>query len=404
MDIEVGPCTQGEQLEAFRAAQTAFTESANQKEIERWGKVVAPERTFAAREGGVPVGTGANISFEMKVPGGDVPAAGVTMIGVLPTHRRQGVLTKMMTALHADALARSEPVAILWASEAVIYQRFGYGLAIRNYRMDAERNIRFRSAESLGTTRLVDADAALKVFPAVYDRVRAETPGMLSRDENWWREHRLADPEHYREGRSELFFAVLEVDGNARAYASYRGKHIWDPAPRGRIDVSEALGTDPVATRAIWQFLFGIDLMDKISYNWLPLGHQLIHDVLEPIRLGLKLDDALWLRILDVRKAMRARSYSAADRVVFRLQDPGMPSNEGVWSLDTTGENAEIERSDEPPQLEMSVNDLAAVYLGDTSLAELKGALRVREILDGATRRMDTMLRTDVGPWCPEVF
>src|SRR5262249_45696082 len=170
------------------------------------------ERTLTAYEGDYAVGAAASYPFELTIPGGQLPAAGVTWVGVLPTHRRRGVLTEMMRNQIEDVHERGEPLAILWASEAAIYGRFGYGVAAPVHFLEAER-ARFRLRDDPGPVadvRLIDRDEAARLFPPIYETVRRSTPGTLSRTKAWWTESRLADPESWRRGAGPKFYAVVE--------------------------------------------------------------------------------------------------------------------------------------------------------------------------------------------------
>lgn len=225
MQIQIRSCAPQEQVRAFEVCEAASSEELRPEDAQRWAKVISHDRTFVATEGEEICGAGGNLSFELTVPAGRIAAAGVTMIGVLPTHRRRGILTKVMRALHEDAARRGEPVAILWASEAAIYQRFGYGFATKNLRLDAPKHrVTFREAPRIGQMRMIERDTGSKLLPEVYERVASVTPGMLQRDETWWEHHRLVDDEHSRDGKSKLFCGVLEVEGRLEGYALYRSE------------------------------------------------------------------------------------------------------------------------------------------------------------------------------------
>ena len=169
----------------------------------------------------------------------------------MPTHRGRGILRGFMEQLFADAREHGEPLAALYASEAAIYGRFGYGVAAHWLDVNAEsRRMSFRDDPGRkGTVRLVNEDEAFEQFPAIYERLRRERPGMLSRSEHWWRRHRLADYEHRRQGASRRFNALLDLDGKPAAYAVYRVKEEWEGYPRGEVRVAEAFATSPDATR-----------------------------------------------------------------------------------------------------------------------------------------------------------
>src|SRR5437867_1253982 len=91
---------------------------------------VSVDRTIGAYDGGRAIGVATSLDFELTVPGGQLPMAGVTWVGVLPTHRRRGVLRELMRLQLEDLRRRGEPLAGLWASESLIYGRFGYGLSV----------------------------------------------------------------------------------------------------------------------------------------------------------------------------------------------------------------------------------------------------------------------------------
>src|SRR5215210_8786388 len=225
------------------ATMDAFAEPLEDADFECERASVRRDRTVAAFDDGRAVGFSASYEFELSIPGGSVPTAGVTWVGVVPTHRRSGILRRFMERLLADARQNSEPLAALFASEAPIYGRFGFGLCSHNLSLDAEsdRVVWRDDPGASGTVRLVDEAEANALFPPIYDRVRATRNGMLSRDEHWWRGHRLRDYEHRRRGASRRYNALLELDGESAAYAVYRVKGEWaDNYARGEVLIVEA--------------------------------------------------------------------------------------------------------------------------------------------------------------------
>ena len=187
-------------------------------------------------------------------------------MGVLPTHRRRGLLTRLMRAQLEDIRGRGEPLAALWASEETIYGRYGYGLAsldamMRATRVHAELRPELPHA---GTVRLVGHDEALRVFPRIYERVRRKTVGFLSRSPARW-DGRLLDDPARRRGGGVLNHALLELDGRAAGYALYRIKPGFEDATNtSQVEVIEAFGDSPTATRELWRFLLGIDWIQEI--------------------------------------------------------------------------------------------------------------------------------------------
>src|SRR5918996_2867940 len=407
MAIEVRACKANEMNRFLDTCQRSFHQHLRDVEIVRNTKLLPPERAFAAFDGEDIVGTAGAFQFSLSIPGGEVPAAGVTMVGVLPSHRRKGIMRGLMQFQLNDARERNEPVSILLASEDSIYQRFGYGLAADQGHIEAERD-RTRWLDNPspeGKTRLVSLDEAMKYIPAIYDRVREQTPGMFARSTDWWENHTLPDDDDVRRGAGPLFCAVLEIEGRDEAYALYRVKPAWpEGIPRGRLIVKEALAVNPVATREIWRFLFGIDLVDRVEAWLLPADFPVYLMMLEPRRLRYTYGDSLWLRLVDVRSALGARSYARQGSIAVQVADAFCPWNEGTWRVSFDGSVASVEPTEDEADLRLDVRDLAAAYLGAFSFARLALAGRVQELRAGAGTRADEMFKTERAPWCPEIF
>ncbi|MEA2497935.1 MAG: hypothetical protein QOH26_340 [Actinomycetota bacterium] len=386
--------------------EVAFGDDVRPETLARLKRVLEPERCFAAWDGDDLVGAGANYTFTLAIPGGSIPAAGVTMIGVLPTHRRRGILTKIMDALTEDAVARGEHVAILWASESGIYQRFGYGLATKQLHLEAEKKalvwLDDKPMRSRG--RFLSEDETFKTLPEIYDRIQPGTPGFYVRTPEWWRSHRILDEEHHREGKGPMHRVALELDGRAEAYALYRSEHVWNDVPRNKLHVIEALGTTDEATREIWKYLFTVDLVETVTTWWLPIDHPLLLMVAEPPRLGLKVMNDLWLRIIDVEGAIGARSYAAEDSIVLDIADPGRPANAGRWRVDSNGSTPMVARTEDAADLQLSIADLGALYLGGSTMTQLLAAGRGRELTPGVAARVDALFLTPRAPYCTEIF
>ncbi len=389
----------------------AFGEEFTEAEFDDWLRTLEVERLIAAFDGETPVATAGAFTFRLTVPGGDVAAAGVTAVGVEPGHRRQGVLRSLMRHQLDDVRGRGEPVAILWASESAIYQRFGYGLGTLNgsFEIDRGRTAWLRPWAPEGRMRLVDEVEALATFPPVYELMRAATPGALTRTEDWWRWAILRDAEYMRHGASPKFRYVCEVDGAAEGYAIYRTKGEWDErGPKGQLLVVEAMAVTPRAERAVWSFLFGVDLMRTTKAGRAPLPHPLQLALADPRALGITAGDGLWVRLVDLPAALAARSYGAAGALVLEVSDAFCPWNAGRWRLVAAGEAgsaaAAVERTDAPADLALDVADLGAAYLGAFRLSDLARAGRVEELVTGALRRADVMFAADRSPWCATMF
>ena len=401
-----------ETVRAFLAPLlVAFGEEMTEAEWDDWRQTMEAERVVAAFDGETPIGSAAAYTFRLTVPGGEVAAAGVTAVGVEPGHRRQGVLRSLMRQLLEDVRGRGEPTAILWASEGAIYQRFGYGLATLNGTIEVDRSKTAwaRPWAPGGRMRLVDEKEALATFPSVYERMRVATPGALTRTEGWWQWGILRDAEHSRHGAGPKLRYLYEVDGGAEGYAIYRVKGDWDErGPKGQLMVAEAIALTPRAGRAVWGFLFGVDLVRTTRANHVPVPHPLLLEMADPRALGLTIGDGLWVRLVDLPAALAARRYGAAGELVLEVADAFCPWNGGRWRLTATGEPgaaaATVERTDAPADLVADVADLAAAYLGAFRVSDLARAGRVDGRTAGALQRADALFASDQAPWCGTMF
>jgi predicted acetyltransferase len=402
MAIEIRPPAEDELRAAREAAEAAFGEEVEDEAWEREQKLLPASRALGAYDGGRPVGLAAAYAFDLSIPGGQLPCAGVTWVGVLPSHRRRGILRDFMRRQFDDIRGWGEPIAALWASEASIYGRFGYGPAAPG--VAAKSNpARFAlkdGKESNAAVRLIDAEEAAQLFPPVYETFRAGRAGMLSRSEMWWRELRLADPKEWRRGASQKFYAVAESDGAAEGYAMYRVKSEWDEGfPRGEVRVVEVFASSTAVELELWRFLHSIDLTVKVDVFSLDPASTLFLNVRDPRALGLRMADALWLRLIDLDAALKARSYKPGRSVVLEVTDELCPWNAGRYRI---GDDAG--RTEDTADLRLDVADLASAYLGAFDFHRLVHAGRAEERSEGAAEAATLLFRTDLPPYCPEVF
>jgi predicted acetyltransferase len=231
VSFRVTPCADLEEFgQAVFAIGQYFALDPTSERMERFSKNLPIERMHAARENGAIVGGAGAFPFEMTVPGGTVPTAGVTVVGTYPTHRRRGVLRAMMRVQLDDVHERGEPMALLWSSEETIYGRFGYGMASLAGEIELAREYSafVRPLEREGKIRLLDADEALQLFPRVWNAVRRRIPGMLGRSRNWWELRILFEPPGGGGEGGPKRFVVLERDGKPEGYAVYRHKPKWE--------------------------------------------------------------------------------------------------------------------------------------------------------------------------------
>ncbi|UQX01169.1 GNAT family N-acetyltransferase [Streptomyces sp. RerS4] len=381
------------------------------EERELWKTLTEPARSLGVWDEDTCVGSAGAFTFRLSVPGGAlVPAAGVTMVGVAPTHRRRGVLTSLMRRQLDDIRAGGEPLAVLTASEPAIYGRFGYGTGTYAMSVDVDTT-RVRLSVPPGTDavrlRLVDPEKALADCERVYAALPATRPGMTARQPGWERVGVL-DPEARRAGASPLKCVVAEGPrGEVTGYARYRVKPDWEQSGSdGKVLVSELDALDPASYAALWRYLFEIDLTWHVQAYGRPVDDALLHLVSDIRRVTPRKRDALHVRLVDLPGALAARAYAGPVDVVLEVEDDFCPWNAGRWRLVAGGSAGSVSctRTADPAEVALSVRELGAAYLGGDTLAALAAAGRVRELRPGAVARVSRAFAWDVAPWLPHGF
>jgi predicted acetyltransferase len=312
----------------------------------------------------------------------------------------------MTSQLHALHETGDEYLAVLWASEPQIYGRFGYGMATRGVSMTVPRD-----PQALHVDAPHDPAVRLRLVPPekweltadVYDRVRRTRAGSLARDERWWR-RAVRDLASMRDGKSELRCVVAEDDKDIRGFARYATKQNWGDSGDNEVAVREVYASDAAALAALYRYLFDLDLMDKVSIWNSPVDDPLLHWLRNPRLAKPSLFDALYVRLVDLDRALAARTYATEVDVVLAVTDDRCPWNAGRWRLVGGPDGATCSPSTDEAALALDVRELGAAYLGGTSLAELAMAGRVTELRPGTLAAASGAFLTTPAPWCPVVF
>lgn len=361
-----------------------------------------------------PAGVGTVYSLRMPVPGAQVPAAGLSWIGVHPQHRRKGVLSAMIRHhLHSVHDLGRESVSALFASEPGIYGRFGYGLASRSVTMTLDRGAELRDVPGAQDLVLRMEHASMEQHTELVDRVfevaRARRPGMVSRESPGLKQRPLVDPPKWRDGAESLRILVCEdAAGDVRGYALFRRKSRWeDSGADGTVTVRELVALDAAAARALWGRLSDLDLMARVKTDDRPTDDPLLHLLVDPRSAQPKLGDALWVRLVDVPAALSARRYSTEVDVVLEVTDAQCPWNAGRWHLvagtGATG-GGSCERTQAPSDLALDVRELGSAWLGGITLDALHAAGQVDERTPGCLHQASVALSWPVAPYCGWMF
>jgi predicted acetyltransferase len=404
------PATVEEWPTLVRAMDDAFGEVPSGPFRDKPSPLAELDRSLVLPDGDRMVATGGIYSLELTVPGAVVPCAGVTWITVAPTHRRRGILTAIMrrqlTEVHEKQV---EPVAALWAAEYPIYGRFGYAPAsYRGNLTGTTQRMRLRSDVDLGSGRVeeVPVEKYREAAMAIHDATRRQIPGNLARDDRWWDRVLRDDPEQRNGWTARRHLLYTEADGTVTGYACFRIKSSWTEGsePENSLAVPEIRATTPTAYAALWQLLLSIDLVRTVRAAMASADDPLRHLLADGRALKSAPVDGLWVRLVDVDRALAARRYPAPIDLVLEVRDEFCPWNAGRWRLTGHPAGAHCARTDRDPDLVLGIEDLGATYLGGTSLATLQAAGRVTEVSPGAVTLASTAFNWPVPPWCPDEF
>ncbi len=371
--------------------------------LDRSTMVEAPDGSLAALHASYP--------FRLPVPGGEVPAAGLTWVGVNQGHRRRGLLQAMVTTHLENTAERGEPVSVLQATEESIYGRFGYGRAADKLHATLPRQARLRYAGGGGDLEVTFTTAGPDDADLVDTLHRAAgrgRPGWLTRDLAALRSWVLTSaPWLGPKPEPTRLVVVRTLGGDPRGYALLRRTPTWQPeGPRYSVIVQEAVALDLTAYHRLWTFLLDLDLTATVQTPALAVDDPLLTWLVDRRASVPQLSDNLWLRLVDVGAALAARRYAAPADVVLDVRDELLPANTGHWWLRSAGPavEAKVARTDGSADLVLDVRELGAVFLGGQRLAALVAAGLVTELNPGAAARADAAFGWPTAPLCSWEF
>lgn len=402
--LNVRPLTDADMDRLLEIDNIAFLEGPLSPEMLAWQRrFLETDRSIGLFDRDGQVGGASIFTLRLTVPEGrQVPMAGVTWVSVLPTHRRQGGLTAMMRhQLHTLHETGAEPVAGLMASQAPIYGRFGYGPATAALSLRVPRHANALSLPP-GTEdvslRLVDPSSTALYRTELYERQVLARPGMIAKPA-WWYDFDVADTPEMRAGRSAMRCVLAERHGTPVGFALYRTAA--DPVRRTHVSLMQA--EDVAAYAAIWQMLLNIDLATETltPHMGVPLDDPLLLLLKDTRAAKPVLSDKLHVRLVDLDRALAARTFTTPIDVVFEVTDEFCPWNAGRWRLAGDENGATCERTEAAADLSVGVRELGAAYLGGTTLRSLHASALVTEHTKGALRAASTAFATDIEPWLP---
>ncbi|MFJ8312877.1 MULTISPECIES: GNAT family N-acetyltransferase [unclassified Streptomyces] len=405
-EVQALPTTQWQAF--YAAVLDAFHETEPGEATALWRSLAEPQRCLVVRDDGAIVGTAGAFSFRMTVPGHHlVETAGVSMVSVQPTHRRRGVLSALMHHQLHSLQRQREPLAVLTASEAPIYGRFGYGVAARQLSLDIQsRRVSLTAPAAHGVTLTVEAPAkALPACEEFYASQVPRRPGMLARAPGW-ELLPLLDTPCPRSTAYPLECVVARLDGEVAGYARYSVAIDWSPqnTAQGSVRVRDIEAADPRVYAALWRFLLETDLTSRVIAPNRPVDDALLHMVSDVRHCAPTVLDSLYVRVVDAPVALAARTYATAIDLVLEIEDAQAPWNRGRWRLVGDRAGAVCTRTDAAPDLTLDACALGSAYLGGTTLTELAAAGRVGAHRPEALATATAAFTSPVAPWLPHSF
>lgn len=409
-ELVVRPITADEIEALYRSIKIPFLDNSALDHVPDWVRRTDPSRGFGAFDQGRVVGNAATLPLELTLPSfpgqpaPSLPVAAVTAVGVQPTHRRRGLLRQLMAAMLDDARSRGETVAALYASQATIYGRFGFGVGTFAAGVTVDtRHAAFARPLPVGHFELLEHGEAAKVLPEVFEQTRRHRTGEISRDSLWWAQRFEDQPEP---GAKHPFTVV--TDGGYARYEPAEGEH-------GTVNVVDLCAVDDDTEAALCQFLFHLDLVDKV--------HIIRRPVDDPVRWRLAdvrrwqttwVGDQLWVRVLDVPGAFSRRGYARPGRLGFEVTGPsvepdavsGENDTVGRWVLEVDQRTAQVRPAGPADTVELRVplDALGSLYLGGVSALTLAASRRIEELRPGAARRADDLLSVRPAPFITTDF
>jgi predicted acetyltransferase len=376
-------------------------------EISNRRGVLELARTLAAFDRDEMIATLAVHSLTMSIPGGELAVGGVNNVAVRADYRRRGLMTSMMTAALRDTRERGEAMSALWPSEAAIYGRFGYGLASRHARLSIDGRAGIAGSASPGEIRLMpDASAAdTALLDRIYRSWYMARPGSIVRSAERWRQ-RLA-PRQGAQGGTTDVVCLLHRDGEeVDGYALYTARPEWSPGhlPKGTTVVLEVCVRTARALAALWNHLLSVDMMATTVAPMIPVDDPGMWTLHDSRQWQTQLTDNLWIRLVDVPAALRARTYARDLDIVLEVLDDLLPDNAGRYRLSGDATGASCDPTTAPADLQVTAAQLGASYLGGTSLASFALTDGLEEKRRGALHEAATALSTPLAPCCIDPF
>ncbi|MEU0696034.1 GNAT family N-acetyltransferase [Streptomyces niveus] len=415
MAIDVRVITESDFPAWLRALNTGFLRSpaVSEENVADRRSYMDTRRMRGAFDEGRCVATYRTFPQELTAVGGArLPSSAISNVTVSATHRRRGLLSRMITADLAEARERGDVVSTLIAAEYPIYGRYGFGPAawITDWSIDVPRaGLDPRASgqpDDGGRVDLADGSDVTKLGPELHERLRSLRHGVITRNERWWRVLTGTATSHGAPWTEPFHAVYRSASGEVEGLLTYKADEVWGDAkqPLNTATVLDAIAVTTAAERALWRYVCSIDWITTVRTGYRAPDDLLPLFLPDPRAARIVTQaDFLWVRILDTVRALEARTYAASGTLVLNIHDRASLAS-GRYRLDTTPTTTTCTPTTQSPDLTLDVRELGALYLGDESAVRLAALGTVTEEKPGAASRTDALFRTSRRPWCPDVF
>lgn len=314
--------------------------------------VYDPERGFGLAD--EPIATFTSWSATINTGTGLYPIDLISDVTVQASHRRQGLMRSLMTRDLRDAKDRGELFATLTAADALLYGRFGFGVATTERTLEVETDSRFSMARpSNGTVVFAKPSEITELRKELFEQFHAESFFSIERPSYYWQ----ADFE-FQQSKPRDDRAIVHLDGQGNP----DGAAVFTNTTT-EVTIHDLLSRDTGAELEMLQFLAQLEGPTKLIWKhcydprhplpWALSDRRLVHTTQEA--------DGVWARIVDVAGALEARSFEHDGEVAFEVVDP-IDDQSGNYQLRVTGGVAEVKPATGSPKVQVQLAALASLY------------------------------------------
>lgn len=406
MKVDIRHITPNEEEEYLKIVYTVFGTQPFQDYLERRKHTMEIERCLAAFVDEKIVGANGVLTFTLSVPGGVVKAGGIIDVVVYPTHRRQGIMSKIMKKQLNEIFQKDEPIAFLYSADSGTYGRFGFGLATFQESWEIQRHdTKFRKTlidyDSVENIEMVSSEEISNLMPKIFELAWNQRPGMIKRERSRWNRLKLEMERKDMPGISS--YALFKKNGKYEGYINYR-LNLNSTATDGNLIINEIISTTDEAHLNLLNFCMNIDGVNKITSKSRPIDDPITWVLEDPRKLSRKIEDQLHLRILDVPNALVSRKYNVDGEITILVEDNILDSNNAKFILKKLGNIVKCEKTNLPHDIKIDIRELGSLYLGGTSWLNLWKSKLIETNSLEKLYLADQMFNTIASPWCADYF